>query len=402
MDELNNCRHFIPLAREELIGLLCADPTLPEAERDPFRAFCDLVTATYHFEYYRRLLELKKAYAPFDPDSDTPPLTDLPAEEKQERLNDLYSDFAWLLDQAHFKHLSRDEIEPVLDSASHWGIRMDVDFSVFEHLAIFARGDAIQRRTWRRFRNLYRLAEAEVPVYQRLVLILKLRPHKRLQGRVDTENVYLKVFKDIPKLDVMMLLPGARVRLTKLDRGRIGLPLFSGLALAAWNILQDLALTLEKVLTSPNTMWGLAAGGIGYGYRSFYGYQQTKQRYHLTLTQSLYFQNLDSNAGVLTRLLDEAEEQEGRTTILAYYCLYRYGGAEGWTAAALDASMELYLDRFADVALLCKSGEALARLKKLRLVEPAGDRYRAVPLPRALEALQARWNEFIPLPANPG
>ena len=49
------------------------------------------------------------------------------------------------------------------------------------------------------------------------------------------------------------------------------------------------------------------------------------------------------------RLFDEAEEQECRLAILAYWCLWRYAGADGWTAADLDASVELYLDRYADL-----------------------------------------------------
>ena len=270
---------------------------------------------------------------------------------------------------------------------------MDVDFSAFEHMAIFARGDTVQRRPRRRWSNLYRSEEAEVPIYRRLVLILKLRRHPRLRGPIDTDNVYLKIFKDIPKLDVVMLLPGARVHLSRFDRGKIGLPLLSGLALAVWNVLQDMAALLERWATSPNTLWALAAGGIGYGYKSFYGYQQTRQRYHLTLTQSLYFQNLDSNAGVLMRLLDEAEEQESRLAILAYWCLWRYGGADGWTAADLDASVELYLDRYADLPLFCRNNSALTQLKKLHLVESTGERFRAVAPSQAIGILKAGWNQ---------
>jgi hypothetical protein len=278
---------------------------------------------------------------------------------------------------------------------------MDVDFSVFEHLAIFARGDTIQRRTQRRWTRLWRLEEAEVPIYRRLVLILKLRPHPRLRGPVDTESVYLKVFKDIPKLDVMMLLPGARVRISRLDRGRIGFPVLSGAAIAVYQFIQNVALTLEEAIASPNMMWGLAAGSLGYGYRSFWGYHQTKQRYHLTLTQSLYFQNLDSNAGVLTRLLDEAEEQDSRLALLAWYCLWRYGGPAGWTAADLDASVELYLDRYADVVFACPRGAALAQLRKLRLVEEMGERCQALAPSRALEALHGTLLQAVGGPGCP-
>jgi hypothetical protein len=387
MESSNILEHFIPLARSELVDFLCADGSLAEGEPQVFRALCERIAAVHHQEYHRRLTELKQAYLPFDPDNDTTCLLPLKAAERQTRLNDLLSDFGWLLERAGFRHLSCGAIAPALEQASDWGIRMDVDFSAFEHIAIFARGDTLQSRRRRPWYKLYRSEEADVPIYRRLVLILKLRPHPRLRGPVDTDNVYLKIFKDIPKLDVLMLLPGARVRLSRLDRGKIGLPLLSGLALATWNVLQDLAALLERWAASPNAMWALAAGGIGYGYKSFYGYQQTKQRYHLTLTQSLYFQNLDSNAGVLMRLLDEAEEQESRLAILAYWCLWRYAGPEGWTAADLDASVELYLDRYADVALHCRSNAALTQLQKLGLLELAGERVRVVPPAQAVERL---------------
>jgi hypothetical protein len=391
MDSSTVSDHFIPLARSELVDFLCADSSLAEGEPESFRALCEHIATIYHLEYHRRLTELKQAYLPFDPDNDTTRLLPLTAEERQRRLNDLLSDFGWLLERAGFKHLSRSAIEPALDHASDWGIRMDVDFSAFEHVAIFARGETMQVRQRRRWYNFYRQEEAEVPIYRRLVLILKLRQHPRLRGTIDTDNVYLKIFKDIPKLDVLMLLPGARVKLSRLDRGKIGLPLLSGLSLAVWNLLQDMAAMLERWATSPNAMWALAAGGIGYGYKSFYGYQQTKQRYHLTLTQSLYFQNLDSNAGVLMRLLDEAEEQESRLAILAYWCLWRYAGAEGWTAADLDASVELYLDRNADLTFFCRGNAALTQLQKLHLVELTAERFRVVPPARAAESLQTSW-----------
>jgi hypothetical protein len=396
MGDWEGCQHFIPLARSELIDRLCADPDLPEGERDLLRPFCELVTLACHLDYHNRLLELKRAYAPYDPDTDSTLLMRMTAEERQQRLNHLFSNFAWLLERAHFRHLGQGEIEPVLDSASDWGIRMDVDFSVFEHLALFARGDAVETRTRRRWTRLWKVEEAEVPIYRRLAVILKLRPHPRLRGQADTENVFLKVFKDIPKLDVMMLLPGARVHLSRFDRGRIGFPLLTGAALAVFNLMREVASTLEEVLASPNVVWGLAAGGLGYGYRSFYGYQQTKQRYHLTLTQSLYFQNLDSNAGVLTRLFDEAEEQDGRLALLAYYCLWRFAGADGWTSADLDASVELYLDRYADIVFVCPAGAALAQLRRLCLVEEAGGRCRAVPPARAIEALRGALLRSVP------
>ena len=77
----------------------------------------------------------------------------------------------------------------------------------------------------------------------------------------------------------------------------------------------------------PTPMPGNYNGLGGYGYKQYAGYQITKQTYSKMLTESLYYQNLDNNAGVFHRLLDAAEEQECREAVLAYFFLWRFAGA---------------------------------------------------------------------------
>jgi hypothetical protein len=114
-----------------------------------------------------------------------------------------------------------------------------------------------------------------------------------------------------------------------------------------------------------------------------------RQRYHLTLTRSLYFQNLDSNAGVLTRLLDEAESQECVAALLGYWCLWHYASPDGYSAEDLDTVMDLYLDRYADLSVQCDSGLARKRLLELGLATEQAGRLRVVPLSEAIVALHA-------------
>jgi hypothetical protein len=398
MAEYRDREHFIPLRRTELVNLLCADEGLTARERASLRQLCDLVSATYHFEYHKRLEELKDAYAPFDPDADTRSLATCTTTERQNKLDALFTEFTWLMERANFKHLTRDDVRAALTGASDWGINMDVDFAVFERLEIFARGDGLGKRTRRRWYRLWRLEQVEVPIYQRLVLILKLTKHKRLGPHPDTQRVYLKAFKDIPKLDLEMLLPGARVQITKWDRGMIGFPLLSGLGVIAWNILQDLGRFLNLIggaILNPAYLWAFAVGGVGYGYKSWHGYTTTKQRYSLNLTQSLYYQNLDNNGGVIFHLLDEAEEQECREAILAYYFLWRRAGHDGWTSAALDDYVEVYLEKHANLKVDFEIGDAIDKLEKLHIVARVGDRYRAHPLAKALEMLDWTWDNYF-------
>ena len=136
-------------------------------------------------------------------------------------------------------------------------------------------------------------------------------------------------------------------------------------------------------------------GVFGYGYRQYQGYQKTKQSYNLKLTQSLYYQNLENNAGVLYRLLDDAEEQECREAILAYFVLWGHAGGAGLTGGDLDDRVEQFLERHAGVKVDFEVGDAVAKLERLRIVERLGDRYRARPLAQALQVLDWSWDNFF-------
>jgi hypothetical protein len=261
--------NFIPLRKDELIDVFCADPGVADGDREPLRTCCRLLDACLHHEYSRRLERLKAEYAPFDPDDDTRSLCPLGTEEKQRRMYALFRDFGLVLEEAGYKHLSAEALSPACEGSSAWGLRMDVDFRVFERLAIFVRGHHVEKRPLRVLRKGYRVEEREVPMYRRVVMILKLRPHKRLGPQVDTERVYLQLFKNIPQLDLMMLLPGARVRMNYVDRGRVGLPLLSGLALTLWQIMQDILGALvhfvnDIIRLQPAAIWAMATGAFRY------------------------------------------------------------------------------------------------------------------------------------------
>jgi Protein of unknown function (DUF3754) len=391
--EYANREHFIPIRKSDLIELLCRDSLLGAADHDPFRRFCRRLDATLHCEYHARLEELKDAYAYFDPDSDTEPLEAATESERERQIERLFEKFLSLLERANFKRISREELLQSLDHASEWGVNLEVDFDVFERLEIFARGDVMGKRTRRRWRNLMRLEEVSLPIYQRLVVMLRLRDFEDRAKMIDTESVYIKIFKDIPKADLEMLLPGTRVKLSLTDRGKIVLPTVSGVIVTAWKGVQG-ALTIA-LSSASNTLafLSLVGGTVGYGLRSFYGYLQTKQKYQLNLTQSLYYQNLDNNAGSLFRLLNEAEEQEFREAVLAYFFLLTRAGATGWSREKLDDSIEEFLEQAAGIKVDFEIGDAVDKLVRFQLVQNCDDGLlRAVSLREALMAIDRAWN----------
>ena len=396
MAEYTDREHYIPLRVSDLVDLLCHDKGLARADGATFRQFCRLVIATYHFEYNQKLQELKDEYAPFDPDTVTRTVKPLLPEEKQKRLGRLFEQFAWLMERANYRRLADADIQAALTQSSDWGINMAVDFRIFEHWALFMRGNSVGRRTRRKWYRLWRAEEIRVPIYQRLALIVKMKPSKRLPREVDTNAVYLKLFKDIPKVDLEMLLPGAKVQMPRFTRWKLGSSLFGSLGWLAYQLLADLAKIAEAIFTTGvMALYGPILALGGYGYKQWYGYQTTRTAYSLQLTQSLYYQNLDNNAGVLNHLLDEAEEQECREAILAYYYMWRYPRAEGWTAANLDDYVEMDLERLAGLKVDFEIADAIDKLEKLHVIEKVGDRYRAHPLDKALEMLDYLWDNYF-------
>ncbi len=223
-------------------------------------------------------------------------------------------------------------------------------------------------------------------------------PHKRLGEEADTKDVFLKLFKDIPQLDIEMLLPGGRIRMTRFDRLKLGGTLASTIGYALYHLTEmPLLSIITGVMTG--TLWSLYAPVsliLGYGYKTWYSFQVSQQTYTLQLTQSLYYQNLDNNSGVMFRLLDEAEEQETCEVLLAYFYLWRYAGDAGWTVSQLNDAIELHLKERLNAVVDFEILDSLRKLSRGGLVEQVGNQFRVPPIDVAQEQLDSLWMRSRP------
>lgn len=380
---------FIPIPARTVCRWLLDDSRLSSTEKTSFERFYRDISFRFHGEFHERLESLKANYGAFDPDVD--PAAVEPATSAA--MARTFSEFDELLTRANYRRLPHETIVAALESASEWGVNLDLDFTIFDRIELYARGDSIGRR----FRKTWKIWAApkgiDVPIYQRLVLIFRLKETTQARDRVDTRSIYLKFFKDIPKCDLEMLLPGTSIRMTVLDRGRIWLPTLSGVTMTAWKIFQG-GLSLMAGVTGSVAHLMLLGGTLGYGVKSYTGYLQTRQKYQLSLTESLYYQNLDNNAGVFHRLLDEAEEQECREALLAYFFLWKNAPDTGWSLRELDDAIEQFLRNKTSLDIDFEVDDAIAKLDRLGLASTFdGVRYTATPLPVALTLLNQPWED---------
>lgn len=412
---------FIPLRQADIRTALVEQYALEGADLESFQQLCDRVAAVFHVENQATLLRLEETYELLDPDSQLMTLDLLGKETIHDVGDQMIDQVSGLLFSAHYKRLTRKEIERAISVGWQWGVKLDVDFEIFDRLEIFARGYRkvdIHRRRWQK---AFLRETIELPEFTRLIMVFRVKENlddkkKKSRIKLDSSFVYLKTFKNIPESDVEILLPGSKVRLTKMDRAKILLPTLSGMAITIWKISRSaLLLTLAF---SWNAIFGwvvLIGGSIGYFFKSIMSYFRTKNDYQSGLTKNLYLKNLDNNLGVLYRILNEAEEQEVSEVILAYTVLWKH--PEFQTSGArfrqLDEAVEAFIKssvyralddgtangeyehRAADVDF--EVHDALGKLARLGLatVDRMGY-WKAVPIEQAIQTIAERWKNLLP------
>ena len=384
--------HYIPLRLAELVDVLCTDVTMDPAERDALRRWCTLLSATLHFRYHQYREKLKNAYAPFDPDTATTSLSSPADDARGPLLEDLFVRIDRILGRANFLPLDEAAIAAAADVHSEDGVDLEVDFSAFEKFRVYSRGQDIETRNVRRWWRPWCAETIQVPIYRRLVVIVKPKPGKRL-AELGPDAVHLKYFKDIPQADIEMLLPGARPRMPRTYQLKLGGSLVSGLTLLVVNVMKPL---LTTALLGLNYLYTVIIGLLGYGWRQYAGYMTTKAALSLKVTTWLYCRNLANNSGVLFTLLEEAEEQDARETILAYFHLWRHAAQTGWTAEQIDVSVERHLTALLKADVDFEVDDAIAKLVRLGLVKKRGDRYVPLPIEAALVHLDRMWDNAFP------
>ena len=121
-----------------------------------------------------------------------------------------------------------------------------------------------------------------------------------------------------------MLLPGS-VKISWLDQGKIGIPTLWGFSMTVTRLMRSMwILALLGAVEIFRAIWmyiAVVLAGILYSIKLFFSYRHARNRQLLNVAQSLYFQTLSNNKGVLLRLQDEAEQQWLSQALILLYVL---------------------------------------------------------------------------------
>jgi len=400
------CFNFIPFRKHDIVEMCLKDNLLSDQETE-FRHLSSMLSSIYHFEYHNIIESLKDSYALIDPDSDTrkPLATEL---DKCDNFSVLLNT---LLEKANYERITEDELNQALNESSLFKIRLHVDFDDFEEVLLFCRGESIREEKVPQWLGLSSKTITFIN-YDRVVVYIRLsKDYQESKNSLPFSKpgaTLLKLFQNVPKADLEMLFPNTQVRMRTIDKLLIAIPaLISGSIVlttklgAALILLGSLlgfwfGLSQQPVELNKTTILVLLAGMTtlgGYLWKQFSNFKNRKLRFMQSLTQNLYFKNLDNNAGVFHRLANDAEEEEGKEALLAYYFLLI--SKPLLSKSELDRQIETWLLEKWHCAIDFEIDDAVTKLLNIGLIKKTDNTLVAISIAEAIRVLDQRWDNYF-------
>ncbi len=158
-----------------------------------------------------------------------------------------------------------------------------------------------------------------------------------LPPQINSEFIYLKLFKNIPRTDLEMIFPNTRIKFRLFDKLKLGVTAGGGLGAGIVGTAGKIA-----VATNPIALAGALLGLGGVALRQGMNFVNQKNRYMVTMAQNLYFHAMADNRGVMTLLADRAAEEDIKEEMLLYAVLAKER-VNIRDIGEIDAAIEQYL-----------------------------------------------------------
>jgi len=409
--------HFIPVTRFALLDRLTSPAAWRGNEAREARRFFRYLDHWRRQQYTAELHELEETYEPFSPDSDLLMTRVFTPQEQAVMQARVIRGMKHILTQANYVQIDSSDVAQILTRDSAYGLDLYVDLDVFEEVLIYYRGASTKRDQRRRWNKFYMREQFDIPIFQRLFLLFKLKPFdthvrevmaKQNLSRREAEKlvkrerenippevketcIYMKLFKNIPRSDLEMVFPNTRVRFRFYDKLRLGATAGGGLTLGTVSAAGKVALLATNPLAAAGALVGL--GGIAF--RQAMNFMNQKQRYMVVMAQNLYFHAMADNRGVMLKLAARAAEEDIKEEMLLYAVLTKEV-AHRKDIPDIDAAIEQYLAASFGVSVDFDITDALGRLIADGVVveEPDGS-LRTMPPAEAALHIDKKWDLYL-------
>ncbi|MCL2116842.1 MAG: TMEM143 family protein [Planctomycetaceae bacterium] len=383
---LEEREHFLPIRIEVLLERMVQEERLDDMEREHFRVLRRLLADRFHYEYHRDLESLKNDFVPFDPDCETlcePEYTDGQLREIRLRL---YDSIREVLQIGNYREMTPEQFAECLELQPIGGLSVRVDTGDFDQFHVYYRGVRQREETerilffWKRTRPVASL--------NRVFVIARFKPE--YGGRV-----LVKMFKDIPVENIKIIAP----------KVKLGMPVFARVKIGG-SVAGSLITPLSKLVFAFTMSWiyfCIILGGLLLAaFKGTMSFLNSRTKYMQVYSSNLYYRNLSNNTAALTTLLDAAETQELKETLLGYFILYLNRDRD-MTEEELDTATERWIDEQFGHHFDFEVVDAIRKLVEKEIVHvtelsPGQFGYRVRSLPEALVQLDQAWDDFNTFP----
>jgi Protein of unknown function (DUF3754) len=408
----------IPLRKSDVIDGLIAEGRLDEADQARFRQLARMLGAILHYEYLEELDRLRETYFYFDPEID--PHEFGSAKDLSDAYRELSDEFVRVLTEANFIEISHEEITQAFAERARVRVKIKAPVEDYRDVRMFRRGhhmETIEVPAWFGLRR----RPLEIMVYDDVVLMVATKPDgmtaddarralssaRRGGQKVRSGAVLFKYFRHIARADLKALFPNVRVVRSLMDHLTLGVPAVLG----GVPILIKLASTMTVLFLVAGFYLGISgtihdkdveqalaalSGLLALGaflLRQWGNFHRQSLVHQKQLTDNVYYRNVNNNSGIFTYLIGEAEDQDWKEVLLAYYGLLTEAGAVA--SAELDARIEGLLARVLGVSADFETDHALSRLRGYDLVIETDGGFVAAPLSDALARLEREWKGLL-------
>jgi hypothetical protein len=330
--------HHIPIDKDFLLDFCTEENKFEENQKKGTNELFRILEQYFHFEGFKLNQLIKKNYFGFDPDR----IEELKlGNQNSGNLAVFKENVHSVLARGKYVQIDNSFLEEAMSKNDIIGLKLKIDFEHFKEYKVFTRGSKVYKE---KIRHLYFWQkEKEVESFERVVVYIEYKDKSYFEQKkidysklsIQPGTIILKSFKRVPKNDLESIFPNAVPVMTPKDKVLLWIPaLAGGLILFFSRILPSIIVTYrayqkgEAINTEEleDTIFqvAVALGFIGYYViRQFKRFLHKKIEFSKKLTESLYFKNIANNAGVFPSLIQEAEEEEIKETIIAYIFLYK-------------------------------------------------------------------------------
>ena len=422
---------YIPCSRHVLINKCCK--ALNDKEQKQFQSFAEILNAYVHFKAQKNLELMKQSYAYFNPNQDHPVFPSLTQDEQTQQASILADTFKTVLFNANYEELTTQDIKKALMQSSLVPVNTQVNLEDYQRILLFYRGSSIKKATIKRF---YLKKQISFENYDHVAVLLEIKPQQYFLDKEKSKDkldfkpgkIYLYLYKNIPYYDLELLFPNVKISMSLRDKLMLIIPALGAAIPMFIKILPALGLLVGAIalvvfgwnlegkfdvdVKDPKAIYPLLLASLsacaalgGFAVRQYIKYKSKRLEFLKKVTDVLFFKSLDVSQGVLSTVIDSAEEEQSKGMLLVYYLLMQEGKAldkkelsrsvAAWVKEqfSVDANIniEVALEQLMNLHAPSDSGEGkLAVVGKL-----ADDQYQASNIESAKRIIDYTWDNVF-------